>query len=277
MAKTGGKTVTVLILAMVVLAGQVLAGPGGRGRGPRGGPGFGPGMPGPQVAATHPMMPRGILPGLDLTDEQIEAIKRIHDTNQEAMQAAQKAVAEATKALHEAVLAGNEADIQAAATDLGNAVGQCALLRAAIMASIKAVLTPEQQAKLEQLQSRMRQRVQGFGYEVQDPGLAGPLMGLGHRRGPRRGVWPSLQPMGFQRRGRGPGWGLDIDRLFELRDTNQDGKLTLEELQAGGISCNLATEEVFGKVDTDGDGTLSVEELEKFKEQLPARLGRPRW
>jgi Spy/CpxP family protein refolding chaperone len=219
------------------------------------------------------MMLRGILPGLDLTDEQIEAIKQVHETNQEAMQAGQKAVAEATKALHDAVLQNNEADIRAAATNLGSAIGQCALLRAATMASIKAVLTPEQQAKLEQLQSRMKQHVLGPGQPMQGLGLPGPFPGFRHQRGAGMGTWQGPGPMGLPHRGGGPGWGLDIDRLFQLRDTDKDGKLTLEELQAGGISCNLATKEVFDKIDTGKDGALSVEELEAFKEQLPARLG----
>ncbi len=286
MAKTGGKKVTVLILAMAVLAGQAFAGPGGRGRGPRGGPVFGPGMPGPQVGAglvsakasaeaRHPMMLRWILQGLDLTDEQIEAIKQVHETNKEAMQAAQKAVGEGAKALHEAVLQGNEADIRAAATNLGNAIGQCALLRAATMASIKAVLTAEQQAKLEQLQSRMKQHVLGPGQQMQDPDLPGFLLGFGHRRGAGPGAWQGPRPGGLWPHGPGPGWGLDIDRLFELKDTNKDGKLTLEELQAGGLSCNLAAQEIFNKIDTDGDGALSVKELEKFKEQIGNRPGRP--
>jgi len=283
MKKTTTKTAVLLVLATMVLAGQALAGPGGRGRGPRGGPAFGPGAPGPCWGIGQPMRlgrmlgpcPVQGLPWLDLTDEQIEAIRQIHETNREAMQAAQEAVAEATKALHEAVLQNNEADIQAAATNLGSAIGQGALLRAATMASIKAVLTPEQQTELEQLQSRRRQRVGDSAQEMQRLGLPGAYLGFRHQRGAGPGAWPGFLPMGSQRRGRGPGWGLDIDRLFELRDTDQDGKLTLEELQAGGISCNLATEEVFSKIDTDGDGALSVEELEKFKAQLPARLGRP--
>ena len=276
MAKTGGKKVTVLILAMAVLAGQAFAGPGGRGRGPRGGPAVGPGMPGPQVGAAHPMMLRGILPGLDLTDEQIEAIKQIHEANKEAMQAAQKAVGEAAKALHEAVLAGNEAKIRAAATNLGNAIGQCAVLRAATMASIKAALTAEQQAKLEQLQSQMGQRFPRFGQEMQGPGLPEPpMMRFGHRRGAGPGAWQGPRPGGLQPHGPGLGLGMNIDRLFEFKDTNKDGKLTKEELQAGLGRCPLAVQEVFDKIDTDGDGALSVEELEKFKEQIGDRPGRP--
>lgn len=278
MKKITTKTAVLLVLATTVLAGHALAGPRGRPRGPRGGPGFLPGAPGLGGGIGQSMRRGwtvGALPGLDLTDEQIEAIRQIHETNREAMQAAQEAVAEATKALHEAVLQNNEADIQAAATNLGSAIGQGALLRAATMTSIKAVLTPEQQTELEQLQSRRRQRVGDSAREMQGLGLPGAYLGFRHQRGAGPGAWPGFLPMGSQRRGRGPGWGLDIDRLFELRDTDQDGKLTLEELQAGGISCNLATEEVFGKIDTDGDGALSIEELEKFKAQLPARLGRP--
>jgi Spy/CpxP family protein refolding chaperone len=221
------------------------------------------------------MMLRGILPGLDLTDEQIEAIKQVHEANKEAMQAAQKAVGEAAKALHEAVLAGNEAKIRAAATNLGNAIGQCGLLRAATMASIKAVLTAEQQAKLEQLQSQMGQRFPRFGQEMQGPGLPEPpMMRFGHRRGAGPGVWQGPRPI-EPPRGRGMGFGLNLDRLFELKDTNKDGKLTKEELQAGLGRCPLAVQEVFDKIDTDGDGALSVEELEKFKEQIGDRPGRP--
>ncbi len=284
MAKTGGKKVSVLIFAMAVLAGQALAGPGSRAQGLRGGPAPGPGAPGPGWGLGQPMRLGCMLgPGpvqglgwLDLAAEQIEAIKQVHETNKEAMQAAQKAVAEATKALHEAVLAGNEADIQAAATNLGSAIGQSALLRAATMASIKAVLTAEQQAKLEQLQTRIRQRAWDLGQEMPGLGLAGPSLGLRHqRRGAGLGAWRGPHAAGLWPYGPGRVWGLGIDRLFELRDADQDGKLTLEELQAGPGRCPLAVQEVFDKIDTDADGALSVEELEAFKEQLPARLGRP--
>jgi len=170
----------------------------GMGRGM--GPGMGPGM------ATRPhagLMLLGALRRLDLTDEQIEAIKAIVEEGKEQMQDAGQAVAEATKALHEAVAAvaqgkGEAQAIHDAAAALGNAMAAQAALQAEKHAAILAVLTDEQRQKLEQMKAKaeeLRQKME----ELRELG------GLGLGRGAGRG-FGGVCPWGI-----GPGWqGPDV-------------------------------------------------------------------
>lgn len=240
-----------------------------RPRGMRGGPGM---QRGPGVG----MGPVWMLRGLDLTAEQIDAVKEIMEANKEAMQASHEAVAEARKALEEAVVAGaDEQDIRAAAAALSKAIGDGAVLRASTAASVKKVLTEEQLAELEE----RKERAEGFRERIQDPEFRGRLGrirggrpgGLGDRRGVRG---PTLGP------GIGPwpggGRGLDIKTLFENRDADDDGKLTKEELKADDDRPHLGLDRLFEKADTDNDGALTVEELEAFKDTMGQRLGRRR-
>ncbi|MGD8500315.1 MAG: hypothetical protein PVJ86_06690, partial [Phycisphaerales bacterium] len=171
---------------------------------------------------------------LDLTEEQRELIGDILEAGRDACEAGREAVADAAEALHTAVTEGaDEAIIREAATNLGTALGDQAVLKASTIASVKEVLTEEQ---LQQLQE-MKDAEPGEGL-----GGAG-RWGGGFGRG-RFHCSPGRGPGGPGRgAGMGLGAGFGLDRLIE-------------------------------NVDTDGDGTLTAEELEAFKESMKAR---PRW
>jgi Spy/CpxP family protein refolding chaperone len=203
------------------------------------------------------MMLGRILHRLDLTNEQNEQIKAIREANREKTKDAREAVAETTKALHEAASQeANEATIRAAATAVGNALGDRAVLRATAMASIKKVLTAEQLEKLEELRAKMKERAGEFRKRMGDPKSCD---GFSRRRG----------------RGSRPRRGLNIERLFETKDANKDGKLTKEELQAGDDKERPHRFEwLLEKADADGDGALTAEELEAHKGKM--RDGQPR-
>lgn len=53
---------------------------------------------------------------------------------------------------------------------------------------------------------------------------------------------------------RGGARGAGLERMFEEVDANQDGKITLEEIQA-------AAAKRFSDTDTDGNGELTAEEI----------------
>lgn len=276
--KTGCKVAIVAAMVMLVFAGQVLARQGvmRHVRGPNAGPGPAvldtpePAPPGPPMGPPGPPMlthaggPQGdmifglIMRQLDLTDEQREQIKGILEANQEGLETAREAVQDATKALHEAVINdAGEADIRAAATGLGTAIGNEAVLRSAMMASVKQVLTPDQLAQLEKIKGRVRKLHQR---------LAGPDFGAG--LGPRPNpLWTTPRL--------GKGLGMNIEQIFEKLDANKDGKLTKEEIQAVRPQCPL--EKLFDKIDTNKDGALTLEELEAFKDQVKDRPRRGQW
>jgi hypothetical protein len=170
---------------------------------------------------------------LDLTEEQRELIGDILEAGRDACEAGREAVANATKALHTAVTEGaDETAIREAAAGLGTVLGDQAVLKAGTIASVKEVLTEEQIGQLQEMKDA-------------EPGerLGGAGTWGGGFRGGRFPHPPGRGPGGPGRGpGMGPGAGLGIDRLID-------------------------------NVDTDGDGTLTAEELEAFKENMK---GRPR-
>lgn len=89
---------------------------------------------------------------LDLTDEQIEQFKALKDSVREELKAAH----EAKKALFEAVMADevNDVTIRSKAAELGEVVGDAAVKVANTIKEAKAILTPEQQEKLEELKEK---------------------------------------------------------------------------------------------------------------------------
>jgi Spy/CpxP family protein refolding chaperone len=171
---------------------------------------------------------------LDLTEEQRELIRDILQAGRDACEAGREAVANATKALHTAVTEGaDEAIIREAATNLGTALGDQAVLRASTITLVKEILTEEQLEQLQQMKApKLRERLGGAGTWGGGSGRGRFPCPLG--RGPGG---PGRGP------GMGPGAGLGIDRLID-------------------------------NVDTDGDGTLTAEELEAFKENMKGRPGR---
>jgi len=209
---TTGKKIAILvvpavaILAVLVLCTELSAARGsGRYGGGRGGwdrPGMGPQVKperdmrtplrqrsaGPNSSATGIMQ---LVRRLDLTDEQSEQIKETIKTNREKIQAAQKAVAEARKALNEAVVEGaDEAAIREAATAVGKALGDAAVLRANTTASVKAILTEEQRTKLEELRKEGQERRANRTGEMQRPGGRVRFQ----QRGLREDAWHDGEP-----------------------------------------------------------------------------------
>lgn len=127
---------------------------GGMQRGPQFGPPFGrPGGPdflgGLHQRFEHLQRAKKFL---DLTDEQIEQFKALKGSVREEL----KAVHQAKKALFEAVMAEevNEVTIRSKAAELGEVVGDAAVKVANTIKEAKAILTPEQQEKLEELKEK---------------------------------------------------------------------------------------------------------------------------
>jgi Spy/CpxP family protein refolding chaperone len=153
---------------------------------------------------------------LDLTDEQAEKIKETIKTNQEKIQTAQKAVAESRKALNETVAKdADEAAIREAATAVGKALGDAAVLRVNTATSVKAILTEEQRTKLEELRKEIKERPANLPNEAQRPGMRGRFrqQGTPYGRGPMfySPYRPGAMRRGWMRgpieQGRGQPWG----------------------------------------------------------------------
>jgi Spy/CpxP family protein refolding chaperone len=154
--KTGWKLLMVAGVVLAVGAGQVMAQRGSRmGRGPA--LGRGPGM-GLRQPPGGPMGPAGVLgpmiAQLDLTAEQRNEIRNICQQSRADANEVVEAIDNARADLHEAVISGaGEEQIRAAAAKLGTALGNQAVLRAQTVAAVKAVLTPEQLQKWEELKA----------------------------------------------------------------------------------------------------------------------------
>jgi Spy/CpxP family protein refolding chaperone len=151
------------LVAITLWGGSVLAAPQNSQGGPpangpgqgnpgmrpmAGGPGMGGGAPGMGQGSGGPDgMMAAIMHKLDLTDEQREKVETIIDENHAKTRAAQRAVEKARKALEEATAAA-----------VGTAIGDEAVLKVKTMKDIKAVLTPEQIKKLDELKTQMKSR-----------------------------------------------------------------------------------------------------------------------
>ena len=97
---------------------------------------------------------------LNLTDAQKQQAKTIF---QQAHQNAQPIAAQLQQnrdALAAAVKANQTAQIQALATAQGNLRGQVLTIRAGALAQFYQILTPDQRTKADQVQQRIRQRLQ---------------------------------------------------------------------------------------------------------------------
>ena len=104
--------------------------------------------------------PAGMLPlrQLDLTDAQREEIRAIFDQNQSRLRVAGEQLGRAKQALHEVVTSDwvNESEIRARAETLGLAEGDAAVVRADLYVQLWRILTPVQQARVQEIEAEMK-------------------------------------------------------------------------------------------------------------------------
>ncbi len=190
---TTKKLTILVVLAAVILTPMALAapenGPGG-GRGPRGEGRMGMRPQGGRGGGMAQMLLGRMGEELNLTEAQKESIKAIADESGPAVQEDRQAVRDAMQALNDAADNGDEAAIKAAGKAAGDALTQQALKRAAVSKKIKAVLTDEQNKKLQELRAQMQERAAQMRQNRGDGQGQGRGQGGGQgngQRGPRRG------------------------------------------------------------------------------------------
>jgi len=155
------QTLTVATLAVATFGWISIAaaqGPGGghmRHQGGPGGPGFGPGGPAGPGGAPIEM----IAEHLGLSDDQKAQWKTIHEKARETGEPLMKAAGAAKEAFDKALDAENAdaATVGQAAIAMKNARNQLEAHHKATMDAAKAILTPEQAAKLDEMQKHMGQ------------------------------------------------------------------------------------------------------------------------
>jgi protein CpxP len=99
---------------------------------------------------------------LDLTDQQRQQVRTIMQSHKADFQQIHQRIRAAFDAQHAAANAtpADEATIRAKATEVGAAEGDLAVLMARVRAEVFQILTPDQQAKAQQLQQQRAQRMQ---------------------------------------------------------------------------------------------------------------------
>jgi hypothetical protein len=212
---------------------------------------------------------------LGLTDEQAAQLQQLRTPQQENMKTAQETIQEKRKALEEAVQSGaDEQAIRAAAVELGTALGDAAVLRAEHAAEVKKILTPEQIEKLQQFKEAHK----GWQHKMGGPGAWGRSEGKGFMEAGKPGCPMNAEgPRGPRgpRRQWGPRghWGPpDPNQIIKMKDTNGDGKLSLEEFTTTKMPTPA---EMFEKADTNGDGFLTAEELKESMSKFKGPRGEP--
>ena len=161
LTRTRGKVVTGVVglaivgVSVVVAADAMYAAEAQRG----GGRGRGAGMGGPRGAG-----PAGaLLPPLrrlDLTDEQREQVRTAIGESRDAARTNRRETRAARAALAEATASAtvDEDRIRTLAAELGRLVGDAAVRRAQVYAAVWRILTPEQQARAEEIGAEREER-----------------------------------------------------------------------------------------------------------------------
>ena len=161
LTRTRGKVVTGVVglaivgVSVVAAADAVYAAEAQRG----GGRGRGAGMGGPRGAG-----PAGaLLPPLrrlDLTDEQREQVRTAIGESREAARTNRRETRAARAALAEATASAtvDEDRIRTLAAELGRLAGDAAVRRAQVYAAVWRILTPEQQARAEEIGAEREER-----------------------------------------------------------------------------------------------------------------------
>lgn len=89
---------------------------------------------------------------LGLSDDQVKAIRELHEGERESRQRVARALRETQRALREAILSGaDEAGVQARVGEVLQHTAQMVQARAKRLQDMSRILTPEQREKLRQL------------------------------------------------------------------------------------------------------------------------------
>ena len=155
MRTRGLKTIAVVALAGVAIAGAARLHAQGGDHGRRGA--FGRGFGGPGGVGFG-------LRGLGLTDEQRTQVKAIVEQHRGELRTARQRVGSAYKAQHAAVIAVpvDEGLIRAKSAELATAQTEAAIAQARVHSEMYQLLTPEQQAKAKELQAQRQARREGM-------------------------------------------------------------------------------------------------------------------
>jgi Spy/CpxP family protein refolding chaperone len=115
--------------------------------------------PAPGKAAVKPRasMRRRMLQALNLTADQKQQAKALFQQTRQNVEPIAQQAKQNREALAAAVKANDTAQIQHLAAQQGNLQGQLLAIRSASMAKFYSTLTPDQRAKADQIQQRIRQ------------------------------------------------------------------------------------------------------------------------
>ncbi|MBN2676073.1 MAG: EF-hand domain-containing protein [Alphaproteobacteria bacterium] len=94
------------------------------------------------------------------------------------------------------------------------------------------------------------------------------LVGCSSSTTPEQVPVPERSEMGQRVGKRGMKHGMKMENRFKEKDTNKDGKVSLEEFKTfhGKYAGKMLSEEKFKMVDTNSDGFITKEEYQKNQE-----------
>jgi hypothetical protein len=120
---------------------------------------------------------QALAPQLNLTPDQQAKIKAMMTSRQPALTAAEKALSDGTSAFQPVAGAGSDFAIRTGAARIGQCLGELQVLRVQTAVQMRAVLTPQQTARLLQLKAYLEDRQKQMTTELLKGLMGGPMGG----------------------------------------------------------------------------------------------------
>jgi Spy/CpxP family protein refolding chaperone len=252
-----------LLTAALILTAAitVIAAPGERGRPPAGEHGAMQFRP-PMEQGRAPLMEM-MIRRLDLTPDQQQKLESIKENSAKSLRGNMSAQKELYQKLEKAVKQDDTTLAAGVAAEIADGIVKQTKTRIRIESAVKDILTPEQNARLQEMKQNFRQRA------------AGPQMDRpGRMYEGRRDLRESFRP--------GAGDNAPEQKRLDRRNAqHQPGRAMRPQADRGDFRSDKAAKAkqpqmenkaqnaerlnyMFDKADADGDGLISKEELRKF-------------